>query len=327
MRIIVGQGGPGDRDARPVPRFHASVVMYEGVEKRIHSCLEASAIEEGGKLLGRIEEDGDSFRIIVQTYIDSGPRVDNSRSHLHPDGVYQEALFRAVETFDPDIEHIGSWHSHHCNGYPDLSEGDIDGYLASVNDPSYNLNLFLAILVTSVSTEDFRARFFVFRRGERQFVELPSSQVRTVKDTFGYETLLNESEQLSLRQRRHATTSPSRRASPEDRTNEEFLRRVRAQDRAWIMERYPSCVAVRDRHSGAVSWKWEPVPGLVVRYRYEASVQASEAASGTISVYQDSRVIMESRFNLDARRFSVLERTITAARQASPQEQGADPAD
>ena len=108
---------------------------------RIIKTISSSNVEEGGKLLGKIEYDTNRMVLQVESYIDSGTNIDHSSTHLHPDGEYQESVFRVVEQFDSNIEHIGTWHSHHCNGLKNLSSGDIQGYIKTVNNPNYNIDV------------------------------------------------------------------------------------------------------------------------------------------------------------------------------------------
>ena len=42
------------------------------------------------------------------------------------------------------IEHLGNWHTHHVNGYPNLSGGDVATYRRIVNHELHNLDFFYA---------------------------------------------------------------------------------------------------------------------------------------------------------------------------------------
>ena len=155
------------------------------------------SVEEGGKYVGYILQPGhprlaefrcaaDSTAIVVIDFLPSGPNATRTAVELMPDGPYQEALFRRIEEIDSEIEHIGSWHSHHCNGLRTLSAGDVAGYFKTVNKPEYNPDFFLASLVKEIpkvpSTPGW-IEHFLFVRGEKQyysatgrmrFVELPT---------------------------------------------------------------------------------------------------------------------------------------------------------
>ncbi len=103
--------------------------------------------------------------------------------------MYQEALFRRIEARDPSIEHVGTWHSHHCNGLETLSGGDIDGYFKTVNKPAYNLDFFVASLVKripkTVDDPDW-IDHFLFLRGAHEYSQITGSvKVIDWRSTFG----------------------------------------------------------------------------------------------------------------------------------------------
>jgi hypothetical protein len=118
---LFGIGRADDRHSNP----DISVEIFDTVIARISHAVSVSNREEGGKFVGKISQNRNHIKIRVETYIDSGPRVNNSVGHLMPDGEYQEAMFRVLEKFDQDINYLGSWHTHHCNGLAELSQGDI----------------------------------------------------------------------------------------------------------------------------------------------------------------------------------------------------------
>jgi hypothetical protein len=116
-------------------------------------------VEEGGKYVGYYLDATDPrlraldlqngiAALVVTDFLPSGPRAIRTAVELQPDGEYQEGLFRRLEQSDPAVEHLGTWHSHHCNGLSTLSGGDIAGYLRTVNRPEYRFDFFLASLVT-----------------------------------------------------------------------------------------------------------------------------------------------------------------------------------
>lgn len=116
-------------------------------------------VEEGGKHIGYLLEAGDPAlmvlgleantpAMVVTDFLPSGPNAIRTAVELQPDGEYQERLFRRLEQMDSAIEHVGTWHSHHCNGLQTLSPGDISGYFRTVNKRQYRPNYFLASLVT-----------------------------------------------------------------------------------------------------------------------------------------------------------------------------------
>ncbi len=158
------------------------VVEAMDAEVRVHPHIEV-----GGKYVGFVEaprgqprfEDGDlgGMAIRVVASLDSGPRAVRTATYHLPDGPYQAALFEYLLGFDPALEHLGTWHSHHPNGLAHLSSGDIRGNSLDVNDRRYNLDVFVASLV--VDQRGFRtARHFVFLRGVWEYFEISRNDVR-----------------------------------------------------------------------------------------------------------------------------------------------------
>ena len=80
--------------------------------------------------------------------IEPGPEARRTRTSFFQDGDYQTEVFRRLEEQDPAIEHLGYWHTHHVNGYPRLSGGDVATYRRIVNHELQNLDFFYALLVT-----------------------------------------------------------------------------------------------------------------------------------------------------------------------------------
>ena len=105
------------------------------------------ATEEGGILVGLIEDSG---VVKVVGFIESGPGALRTRGSLHSDLKFQESVF--IELLDemPDLEHLGSWHSHHCVGLPTLSSGDLESYYQVVNSPNHAHDYYFAILLVNL---------------------------------------------------------------------------------------------------------------------------------------------------------------------------------
>jgi len=136
------------------------------------------SVEEGGKYVGYLLTTGDPLlekigsrakrAIAIVDFLPSGPNAVRTAVELMPDGPYQEALFREIEKRDAAIEHVGTWHSHHCNGLRRLSNEDVAGYLRTVNNPSYRPNYLVASLVKDVpgnAKENGWIDHFLFIRG------------------------------------------------------------------------------------------------------------------------------------------------------------------
>lgn len=139
--------------------------------------------EEGGKYIGCLVPSRQSVlqtlgldpevpALVVTDYLPSGPNAVRSAVELLPDGEYQEQLFRQIERLDSAIEHLGSWHSHHCNALQTLSDGDVRGYFRTVNKAAYRPNWFLVSLATRLPSDPSDADWidhYLFVRGEDSY--------------------------------------------------------------------------------------------------------------------------------------------------------------
>lgn len=311
----------GNDRARSGPgRPGVSVVILDSVLGRIREGVERSSSEEGGKLLGRFERTAGGLRIKVETYIDSGPGVDSSASHLHPDGFYQEALFRVVESYDPEVEHLGSWHSHHCNGLAELSSGDVSGYAKSVNHPEYNLDFFFVLLVTALTDSGIRARYYLFRRNDERYEELDDATVSIITDTCALDSVLRKAEEASLgcRSRSGTRRLPSGMgAAGRSGQGVDSLRAIRGADQRWIARRSPSARAIRDRRDGTIYWEWSEdarVEQIDIRYGHPRTLHGAGAEHGHLEIRCRGSVLLSEDVALDESRFSVMERRLASVK-------------
>lgn len=78
--------------------------------------------------------------------ISPGPKAKRTATALLPDGEFQTKVFRALESQEPTLEHLGTWHSHHPNGLPEFSQGDLAHYRSVVVDENYGPDFFVAAL-------------------------------------------------------------------------------------------------------------------------------------------------------------------------------------
>ncbi len=141
--------------------------------------------ETGGRLIGTFSEDHGKLTLTVAGIIEPGPNATRSPVVLFQDGEYQEGVFRKVEQAHPEIEHLGTWHTHHVNGLQTLSGGDITTYGKTANHPNQNTPFFYALLVVGKHRakdplERYSMKHFIFHRGEDSFYEIPSRQVEIV---------------------------------------------------------------------------------------------------------------------------------------------------
>lgn len=212
--------------------------------------------EEGGKYLGFVENDGGSTRIVITDFLPGGPNAKRTRVEFLPDGNFQERLFRQAERLDNRVEHLGSWHSHHCNGLDRFSEGDISGYFKTVNKSEYRPDIFVASLVTripgSIEERDW-LHHFLFTRADDQYYRLDNElRIVEVPTTFGEITGhsvrphgKSDAQERSYRPSRHNKEDAS--AARESSWYEsEIGRNVLAEDRRFFGETFGAQVkAVR----------------------------------------------------------------------------------
>ncbi len=141
--------------------------------------------ETGGRVIGTYNELGGKLTLCVTGIIESGPQAQRTAVSFFQDGEYQEHIFRQIERHHPEIEHLGNWHTHHVNGFPILSDGDINTYHRTANHHKHNTSFFYALLVTAKRrTSDplrrYTAKHYVFRRGDERVYEIPPRQVEIV---------------------------------------------------------------------------------------------------------------------------------------------------
>jgi hypothetical protein len=142
--------------------------------------------EDGGKYIGRMDlarqnEDG-AISVTINDFLPGGPSAKRTAVEFLPDGEYQERLFREIERLDPAVEHLGSWHTHHCNGLNRLSPGDIEGYFRTVNKRDYRPNVFIASLVKFIPQRPKSEPWidhFLFVRGDTNYYQI-TNEVRFV---------------------------------------------------------------------------------------------------------------------------------------------------
>ncbi len=148
-------------------------------------CDRYEADETGGRMIGTYTEERRRLVIQVNGTIGPGPKARRTSTSFFQDGDYQEHVFRQVERQQPEIEHLGNWHTHHVNGLETLSGGDIDTYQRIVNHHNHNTAFFYALLVVAKrknhrAHERYAVKHYLLRRGEKQVYEIPSNKVKLV---------------------------------------------------------------------------------------------------------------------------------------------------
>ncbi|MBD2183738.1 hypothetical protein [Aerosakkonema funiforme] len=299
--------GIGTNDSR-FSNLNVTVEIYETVIARITHAVSRSDREEGGKLIGKISENGNQLKITVETYIDSGPRVNNSIGHLMPDGEYQEAMFRVLEKFDPDIHYLGSWHTHHCNDLPELSPGDIRSYKETLNSRNYNLDYFFALLVTALRGSKTQNLYYLFFREQEHGYELNDSLVHTVSRISPLDSILKNAEEVAFAHRRNRTLYSNNvygtksRASQID-TGVDPLEKIRSEDQQWILGEIPWAKPRQSKKDGSIYWQWQMdsnVGKLDVYYKHPSN---SPSIPAYLEILFEGKQIISEHIPLNDSRF------------------------
>ena len=157
-------------------------ISGEVLESVFNECDRYDHDETGGRVVGHFSEDCGSLVIRAAGVIEPGPNARRTSTSFFQDGDYQTEVFRRLETKDPSIEHLGNWHTHHVNGYPTLSAGDVATYRRVVNHHLHNLNFFYALLVTNrnkgrTGLDRYAVRHYALFRGDDAVHEILPTDV------------------------------------------------------------------------------------------------------------------------------------------------------
>src|SRR5688572_5924855 len=226
-------------------KSHTSVTIARAaLESIFDECDRYNVDETGGKVIGTYRSKGSNIEITVSGVIGPGPNAQRSSTSLFQDGDYQEQVFRRVEKQHPDVEHLGSWHTHHVNGYPTLSGGDVTTYRKIVNHQNHNTDFFYALLVVRKNggrAPRYDIKHFLLRRGDEAVFEIPSSEVRIVDIPL----LTDEGGEAAPHEMRPSSPAARRgQANPE-----------RAKDQEFFSEFYPDLKSLFSEKLGAPYWK------------------------------------------------------------------------
>ena len=124
-------------------------ITGRALQSVFEECDRYDSDETGGRMVGHFTLERNTLVVRARGVIEPGPRAKRTRTSFFQDGEYQTEVFRRIEAEDPTIEHLGNWHTHHVNGYPKLSGGDVATYRRIVNHKLHNLDFFYALLVTA----------------------------------------------------------------------------------------------------------------------------------------------------------------------------------
>jgi hypothetical protein len=211
----------------------------------LHELHRYPTSEEGGKYLGYLDlsdqnrDKHHNYRVIITDFLPGGPNATRTAVEFLPDGDFQEKLFRQAEKRDSSVEHLGSWHSHHCNGLDRLSGGDIEGYFKTVNKAAYRPDVFIASLVKHLPRGQRDTNWidhFLFVRNHDCFYKITNHVTITdsptrFADITGH-SLVNEQPETLTSKRREVEAS----ATAWHET--EIGRRALADDKKFFTERF-----------------------------------------------------------------------------------------
>lgn len=208
------------------------VIPVRALEVIFDECDRHNVDETGGRLIGSYCENGDQLKIAISGVIEPGPAAQRSNTSFFQDGEFQERVFRSVEREHPEVEHLGNWHTHHVNGLPHLSGGDVTTYTRTVNHDNHNTSFFYALLVTAKeparSAQRYRVKHYVLRRGEATLYEIDSSHVEVTEADLLWPTARSASS---------ATTRGTRAISAHEQKTS-IAASIRAQDDAALNDLY-----------------------------------------------------------------------------------------
>ena len=158
-------------------------IAGRALETVFDECDRYDSDETGGRMVGHFSLEQDTLVVRPHGVIEPGPNARRTRTSFFQDGDHQTEVFRRIEAEDPTIEHLGNWHTHHVNGYPNLSGGDVATYRRIVNHELHNLDFFYALLVTARREGQsglgrYAVRHYVLFRGDNEVYEVDPGEVR-----------------------------------------------------------------------------------------------------------------------------------------------------
>ena len=222
-----------------------SITIARGVlESIFDECDRYDSHETGGRLIGTYSKKGSHYDIQLQGVLAPGPAAQRSATSFIQDGEYQEALFRKIELEHPNIEHLGNWHTHHCNGLATLSHGDHTTYNRIVNHEKHNTDFFYALLVvrkTPGNDTRYSIKHFIFHRNSNRVDEVPPSDVRIVDRAA---LVPREDNRQKGSSASISTTKPSASLNAE-----------RVKDQELFSDVFPNLKALFSQSANALYWK------------------------------------------------------------------------
>ena len=210
------------------------------LESIFDDCDRYDHDETGGRIVGGFRRAADGLlEVAVTGVIEAGPNARRSSTSFFQDGDYQADIFRQIESGNPEVEHLGNWHTHHVNGFPTLSDGDIATYRRMVNHKKHNIDFFYALLVVSrlpggEAASRYRVKHYILLRGDDAVYEVDPGNVVITGDAPVWPLGLKPA----------ARKAGSRQS-----------REVRTGDSATIPEVFPSLRPYWSKRAGTLYWK------------------------------------------------------------------------
>ena len=190
-------------------------------------CDRYDADETGGRLIGTYKIDWRKrLKIQVTGVIEPGPRASRTATSFFQDGEHQSKVFREIEATHPDLEHLGNWHTHHVNGYPTLSDGDMNTYQRIVNHHQHNLDFFYALLVVSRGSsgkglDRYNVRHFILFRDDPNVYAIPPKAIKIIDEPLWWPSKVNFER---LNQNQTVDTKQSVSQIPDRAIDQQFLK-------------------------------------------------------------------------------------------------------
>jgi hypothetical protein len=238
-----------------IPKDALTVVFDE--------CDQYDFDETGGRLIGSYQKKGNKYTIEVSGVIDPGPNARRAPTSFFQDGDYQEKIFRSVEEKHPQIEHLGSWHTHHVNGLTTLSSGDRSTYQRIVNHRLHNTDFFYALLVIEKkinSKQRYVIKHYFIRRDDATIYEIPDSKIHIV-------------EKLLVWPSHSGTKDLSSPGVSQIDTNAE-----RVKDQEFFSEFYPDFKPLFSKNTNVFYWKGKL--GLIDNTRVDVIIMENKTDNG-----------------------------------------------
>ena len=269
------------------------VIPRRALNTVFDECDRYKADETGGRVLGTYNYNGNVLTINVNGIIEPGPNAKRTASYLQQDGAYQEQVFRKVEDREPSVEHLGNWHTHHVNGYPHLSDGDIETYRRTVEHHKHNTDFFYALLVIKkkegkTGLQRYVFKNYVLRRGDPKVYEVPSSALTLTDGPLVWPD---------------ASDVPGHTWYPSHR-GDSVLRQNRVYDRDIVSQFYPN---IRPYKSEEVGIFWRGSISLIDRSNLEIVVledDSGKAPQYTVTLRNLAKIFARSYDVIAEKRFA-----------------------